>query len=562
MPMQPENLQPENLLPSLAEEPRDLRGSEWGAENADEVIYRLGLHALPVPGLPEVVTVGDVEVSFVRGPVRAQRTTIRQRHQIPVVFDKYMTRLDIGDGELIAVHALRFAPVPADFEEPFSRWRAGALAAAGMIAAVLDERVVGEELFEDAILLRDGAFVGAADMHGDVRTYLPFDVTAADRFALDQLADVTISDSSAAARAARLYRRAALEGPTADGYAMLWVAAECFSDERSPSRKHLENALRDAGMDPDGLPISVGRLIGFRGEIQHQGLEYDARLKVAFYEMEAVVRALIRRDADLRGGWWPASDNPAAFADPFKPAVYALQDRGTTVWHPEALPPTGDPTPLRLPRQVPNPHEDPRIDLDSSFGETGKLVASVVVDAIEWQAPEMTLSVNLGPPDGAPPDATYGANATAIWISPSLLEGIEDPEHPEVLFNLVWTLHSLVGIALAQHEGIVSEGDGVVAIQAIGEWFAYQRLVSFGEFEEDAIGIPSSDDPIALGKIAGRAAAGHKGAQCAAEALPEPDRTLVGELIDNLRENEPGPATRILETAAERNAAPGSDTNA
>src|SRR5918994_2373602 len=306
------SMQPENLLPPLAEEPRDLRGREWGAENADEVIYRLGLHALPVPGLPESVTVGDVDVSFVRGPIRAQRTTMRQRHEIPVVFDKWMTRSDVGEGELVAVHALRTAPVPADFEGPFSRWRARALAAAGMLAAVLDERVVGEELFEDAILLRDGTFVGAADMHGDVRTYLPFDVTAADRFALEQLADVTISDSSAAARAARLYRRAALEGPTADGCAMLWVAAECFSDERSPSRRHLEIALRDAGMNPDGLPISVGRLIGLRGEIQHRGLEHDERLQIAYYEMEAVVRALIRRDAELRGGWWPASDNPPA----------------------------------------------------------------------------------------------------------------------------------------------------------------------------------------------------------------------------------------------------------
>src|SRR5918994_901109 len=493
------SMQPENLLPPLAEEPRDLRGREWGAENADEVIYRLGLHALPVPGLPESVTVGDVDVSFVRGPIRAQRTTMRQRHETPVFFKKWMPRSDVGGGELVAVHPLRTAPVPADFEGPFSRWRARALAAAGMLAAVLDERVVGEELFEDAILLRDGTFVGAADMHGDVRTYLPFDVTAADRFALEQLADVTISDSSAAARAARLYRRAALEGPTADGYAMLWVAGECFSDERSPSRRHLEIALRDAGMNPDGLPISVGRLIGLRGEIQHRGLEHDERLQIAFYEMEAVVRALIRRDAELRGGWWPASDNPAGFADPFKPAVYALQDRGTTVWHTEALPPVADPVPLRLPREVPNPHQDPRIDLDPSFGEVGKLIASVVVDAIEWQAPEMTLSVKLGRPDGTPPDATYGANATAIWVSPSVLEGTEDPERPGALVNLVWTLHSLVGIALAQREGMVSRGDGVVAVQAIGEWFAYQRLVTFGDLDESGIGIPSSDDPGSLG---------------------------------------------------------------
>ena len=42
------------------------------------------------------------------------------------------------------------------------------------------ERVAGDELFEDALLLAAGEFVGAADMRGAVRTFLPFDVTAAD----------------------------------------------------------------------------------------------------------------------------------------------------------------------------------------------------------------------------------------------------------------------------------------------------------------------------------------------------------------------------------------------
>jgi hypothetical protein len=211
---------------------------------------------------------------------------------------------------------------------------------------------------------------------------------------------------------------------------------------------------------------------------------------------------------------------------------------------------------------VPNPHEDPRIDLDASFGGVGKLIASVVVDAIEWQAPDMTLSVNLGPPDEAPADATYGANATAIWISASLLEGIQDPSRPGSLVNLVWTVHSLVGIALAQREGLVSQGDGVVAVQAIGAWFQYQRLVTFGDFDERLIQIPSSDDPISLGKVAGWAAAGHNGAQRAAEALPEPARKLVAELIDDLRENEPGPPTGILEIAAEKGTAPDSGRSA
>jgi hypothetical protein len=72
---------------------------DWGPEKADAVIYRLGLHALPVPGLPEELTVGNVEVSFVRGPVRAQQTVMRQRYGLPVIFDKQMSRREIAEGE-------------------------------------------------------------------------------------------------------------------------------------------------------------------------------------------------------------------------------------------------------------------------------------------------------------------------------------------------------------------------------------------------------------------------------------------------------------------------------
>ena len=64
---------------------------------------------------------------------------------------------------------------------------------------------------------------------------------------MDQLSDLSMSETSRAARAARLYRRAALEGPTADGYAMLWVAAEAFSTARSPSKNELKEALSEAG---------------------------------------------------------------------------------------------------------------------------------------------------------------------------------------------------------------------------------------------------------------------------------------------------------------------------
>ena len=324
-----------NLLPPLAGSPRDARGvaAATDDEGADEVVYRLGLHCLPVPGLPAETRIDNVAVDFVRGPVRAQHTQMRQRYGVPFVFDKYMTREERGEKEMVAVFSIREAPVPDNLAPAFGRWRARALAAAGLLSAVLDERVAGDELFEDAILLLGGIVVDAADMRGLVRTYMPFEVNAADRHAIEQLRSISLAERSDVVRAARLYRRAALEGPSADAYAMLWVAAECFSDHRSPSRKEIEEALVDAGLDPESLPLHVGLLIDLRGKVQHHGLEMDDRIRTAFYEMEAVVRALIRSQAELRGGWWPASDDPAAFVEPFNHALAALRGPGTSQWH-------------------------------------------------------------------------------------------------------------------------------------------------------------------------------------------------------------------------------------
>jgi hypothetical protein len=538
-----------NVLPPLAEEPRDARDAAAmrSAGRADEVIYRLGLRCLPVPGLPAQTNVDDIAVAFVRGPLRAQHTEIRQRHGVPFIFDKRMTRTELGENEMIAVFTLREAPVPPELERAFERWRARALAAAGLITAVLDERVAADELFEDALLLRRGAFVGAADMRGVVRTYMPFEVNAADRHAIDQLRSVSLSEVSDVARAARLYRRAALEGPIADAYAMLWVAAEAFSEHSSPSRKEIEAALVEGGLDPESLPLHVGLLIDLRGRVQHHGLEIDERIRTAFYEMEAVVRALIRHHAQLRGGWWPAANDPAAFAEPFDHALAALQGPGGTEWHGDRLPPVAEPRRLSIPRRIAKATTDPRLDVDPALGDALELVANIVIDAVEWQAPDATIAVQIGRPEGVPKEATQGASAERIWLSEENLRGFDDPEDPKVLVNLVWDLHALVGAAIAQQSGLVSEGPGVATVQAVGAYAQYRRLIAHGEFDAELLQIPAEEDAVSLGKIAGWAAAGDGRAQRRLDSLTGHKRELAEAITDGLTEEALGPPEHVLE---------------
>lgn len=533
---------PLNELPELSEAPADAQG-DWGYSNADTLVYRLGLSCEPIPGLPEELSIGDTQITFVRGPLRAQETRIRQQFGLPVVFDKVMQRITIGDGEIIALVTLTTDP-PADLEVGFAEWRAQALAAAGMLAAILDERVAGRELFEDAVLYRDGSFVGAADMRGKVRTYLPFEINKSDQQALDLLANLSASESSPVARAARLYRRAALEGPTADAYAMLWVAAECFSEKRSPSRKDIEKALNEAGINPEGFPISVGHLIDLRGKIQHHGVESDDRLATAFYEMEAVVRTLIRQSAGIAGGWWPASDNPAGFADPFDAAVAKAQAVRASNWHFGGLPPMADPSPLGIPRRTPRPQDDPRLDVDPAFGDAETAVAHFVLDSIEWFDPGLHLKIRATPPDHIQEDSPLGANAREIWI---LKARMGDGQDSKTFLNFFWDLVSLVGFASAQAHGIESKGDAVPLVQAFGAWFQYTRLVTYGEYDEKLLAIPTETDHVSLGKICGWAAAGNARAVGAIKELDGTPRKLADDIVEVLNQMHPVAPVQLLE---------------
>ncbi|MBI5310356.1 MAG: hypothetical protein HZB14_04930 [Actinobacteria bacterium] len=543
-----ERMNHRNLMPPLNEEPRDARASN-STENATRVLYRLGLQSDPVPGLPDQLKVDDVTIEFVDGPIRTQITEMRQRHGLPIEFDKSMRREDLGANSRIALLSIEAAPVPANLDSAFTSWRSRALAAAGLLASILDERVVGAELLEDAVLFRDDEVLGGVDMRTRVRSYLPLEVRRSDLETLAELQGISLSESSAAARAARLYRQAMLEGPTADAYAMLWVAAECFSEHRTPSRKDIEAALVQAGLDPAGLPVHVGLLIDLRAEIQHHGVEDHDNLAIAFYEMEAVVRALIRQNSQTHGGWPPLPNNPGTFSDPFDSAVAQLQGRGSSHWHADGLPPVESPVAQNLPRRVLRPELDERVDLDPDLGDTSETVASVVVDAIEWLDPELRLFVSAKLPDRAPDWVMSLATPDGIHLAPQFYEGVHDDA--TLFVNFVWDLFSLVGAVLMQRAGVKSEGTGVAVVEAFGAFTQYRRLAQFGAFDPELLRIPDDGSPISLGKVAGWAAAGDSRASEYIVSLDGSDLELVNEIVSSLQTDPLSAPTHLIELAQE-----------
>ena len=151
----------------------DTEGSPESLRDVDEVVYRLILKRLAIPGLPALVEVGDVEIHFTVGPVRTQLTESRQRPGLPFAFDKHMRRaVLVGENELLTVGQRR-GLLPGDIGSATREWRVGVETAIGLVAATLDERIAGRQLTEDLIFLQVGRPVAAGDVHPQIRTYMP-----------------------------------------------------------------------------------------------------------------------------------------------------------------------------------------------------------------------------------------------------------------------------------------------------------------------------------------------------------------------------------------------------
>jgi hypothetical protein len=539
----PSELSPADLLIPLDVPPSDARDAGDVLDEADAVIYRLGLRSMLVLNLPDRLDVGGVRVDVVDGPVLAQRTAMRQRAGVlRPTFDKHMVREPVGDGERIAILSIHESPLPDDLEAAFLVWRQRAEAAAGALSAVLDERVVGARLFEDAVLRAGDVTIGAIDIQERVRSFLPFEVTSLDRPALAALAGVSLGDGSLIARAARLHRRAALEGPTADAYVALFLAAESLLDTRQPRKVDLDAILTEAGIDPDGLPLHTGLLIDLRGKIVHEGLEDHERLRTAYYEMEGIVRALIRQTAGLRGGWYPGK-NLAAYATPWPDRVAASDGTPRSDWHDDGLPPVSEPAPERLPRAVLPPDREVLVTvsdgLKAAAGPHAELLAIIAADARMRLLPddgdELTLELGIG--NG------FDIEPHRILVGSDRLQKLDDVAR---LVALTVDFSGAMGHWVAMRSIGGSSDTDVALRSAIASWDQYVNLVIDGDLPPELLKLPSLETPTDIGVIAGWAAAGDERASGAVDALTGGPGELARATRDKLRASPPGPPRPVL----------------
>src|SRR5215216_2113023 len=302
-------------LLALRRRPMDLVREPESRPTADQVVYRLGFSSLPLAGAPDRSRIGRVEISRATGPVTTQQVVMRQRHGLPITFDKAMTMgVQVASQEVLTICQIT-EPPPDDLAVAFDVWREEANAACGLLAAVLDDRIAIEERFEDLILMRGGEPVASADRRSRMRSFLPFDVTDEEHRAIGELGALDLDEVPDLAEAGRWYLRGAQQGPVADAIVCLWIAVEALTPAPRTNPKVVEVMLISAGFDPAWLgEFAVGRLAGLRADIVHKGMRDHPQIRDGYYRLEAIARVLIRNAVGVDSSWPPALV-PPAFGD-------------------------------------------------------------------------------------------------------------------------------------------------------------------------------------------------------------------------------------------------------
>lgn len=412
--------------------------------------------------------------------------------------------------------------------------------AIGLLAASLDERIAGRQLAEDLILLRAGTPVAAADVHSRVRTFMPFDINDADRAALEALREQDLALSRDVARAAHFYLSATRQGPTREGFLLLWLAVDAIVGTRKTQKQAVASRLADIGFDLDWLMLPLGRLVGLRGNIAHGRVESAELFRDGYYDSEAIARALIRADAEISAGW-PAMPSATAFPLPLGRQISEAQGEWREEWHAHGLPaPDEEPAPTGLPRldAVRGEHSQ-WLRIDGADDETISRLRFWAMAAVQAVGIETEgLSVRVDRNNELPKGVDIGTNAERILVSLALANPANEIEEARLAYLLCRAVAELYVMQL----GIESSGFGAFLIELAGAWVEYREWVIGNEMPPELLhrGSVSEASLQDLGAYVGIALAGDTERQAVGAWLLDNNvdpnvRSLVRQTMDHLQ---------------------------
>ena len=279
--------------------------------------------------MPREVLVGSARICQTIGPIRTQIVDIQQRPGRRPTHDKKMLHVEVGDGLPVTLCEIPvMIPERQAIAIEMRGWRDQALAAVGILASILDERVAQEHILEDVVVLDEtGIPFGALDVPTNVRTYQSANIVMNQhRQAIERLKSIDLANNDPGLAAVRWYLGAAQAGPVPDSIVALWIALEALTRPAGANKsfdevKGVENALQGAvpGLNPQlDLEPNIGRLYGLRSDVVHKGMEDPPLLREGYYTLEMIVRLLLRHHFGIGVYAWPARVDEPNLRSPWR----------------------------------------------------------------------------------------------------------------------------------------------------------------------------------------------------------------------------------------------------
>ena len=419
----------------------------------DRALYRAVFRGMQVHGLPEELTVAGATLRFHQGPALVQQTDLSQRAGYPLVFDKSMNHgVTVGEGRWSTLVEIEIDDYAGTSKETISEARQRAESVVAFVAAILDERV-GQEMLAENLLVFDGDKpVAVADLRELVRNYPPFEARETERNALAGLGDLRLSRH--VETAARWYLRGVQAGPSVDGVIFLWFAVEALTG--TSKKKPIEEALRRAGRDPADQGSTVGELHGLRSSFVHDRPNSEPppgkKVKQGFYDLEAMVKALLRHELGAHSTW-PAHSASRVFHPPWQERIEEAWSSPQVEFH-ERLPGSNAEPPEGLDwgEMLPAIETKGKVTVTGGQGQDANMVRRIVeIALLYFDDPDVgEFKVAIKKPGD--PQAVADCRADELVISPRLLPPRDEPE----ALRLQRLIHVLVGRCLLARMGVDS----------------------------------------------------------------------------------------------------------
>jgi hypothetical protein len=476
--------------------------------HGDRALYRAVFRGMQVHGLPEELTVAGAMLRFRQGPALVQKTGLSQRAGYPLVFDKSMSHgVLVGEGHWLTLVEIEIDDYAGASNETISEARQHAESAVAFVAAILDERVGQEMLAENLLIFAGEKPVAVADLRELVRNYPPFEGRETERDALAALGDLKLSRH--VDTAARWYLRGVQAGPNVDGVIFLWFAVEALAG--TSKKKLIEEALRRAGRDPADQGLTVGELHGLRSSFVHNRPDSEPptaeKVKQGFYDLEAMVKTLLRHELGVRSTW-PAHSASRVFHPPWQERVEEAWSNPKVEFH-ERLPGSEtEPTEgLDWGEMLPAIETKGKVVVTGGQGQDANMVRRIVEIALLY----------FGDPDGGEfrvaikkpgdPAAVADCRADELVVSPRLLPPKDELE----ALRLQRLIHVLVGRCLLAKTGVDPNApQGPFLHGVLSGWVGVNFFSSRGVPGEvlSANRLPDQPSPFVLGEHLGSVIAG------------------------------------------------------